>query len=106
MARIELSAQTRTDFGKGAARRTRRAGQVPAVIYGTNTEPIHVSVDAHDLAQALKKRAGLILDIKVDGATYQTIARDVQKDYVRDFIEHVDLIVIDDATAAARLSGN
>ena len=106
MARIALDAVTRTDFGKGAARRIRRDGMIPAVVYGTTTEPVHVAVNGHDLAQALKKRAGLVLDIKVDGTTYQTVARDVQKDYVRDAIEHVDFIVIDDATAAARLSAN
>ncbi|MEY5144990.1 MAG: hypothetical protein RL745_357 [Actinomycetota bacterium] len=106
MARIELEAVTRTDFGKGAARRIRRSGLVPAVVYGTTTEPVHVAVNAHDLVQALKKRAGLVLDIKVDGTTFQTVAREVQKDYVRDAIEHIDLIVIDDATAAARLSAD
>ena len=104
MARIAFEATSRNEFGKGAARRLRREGLIPAVIYGTTTEPVHVALNGHDLVQALKKRAGLILDITVDGKKFQTVARDVQKDYVRDEIEHLDLIVIDDATAAARLA--
>jgi large subunit ribosomal protein L25 len=104
MARIALEAVTRKDFGKGAARRLRREGLIPAVVYGTTTETVHIALNGHDLKKALKKRAGLVLDITVDGTTFQTVARDVQKDYVRDEIEHLDLIVIDDATVAARLA--
>ena len=103
MARIALDAQTRTDFGKGAARQARRAGRTPAVVYGAGST-FHISLDSHDLVQALKKK-GVVIDVTVDGTTYATRARDVQKDPVRNEIEHVDLIVLTEEQAQARLAG-
>jgi large subunit ribosomal protein L25 len=104
MARIAFDAQTRTDFGKGAARQLRRAGRIPAVVYGAGTTS-HVSLDAHDLVQALKKK-GVVLDITIDGTSVATVARDIQKDPVRNEIEHVDLLVITEQQAQARAEAN
>lgn len=88
-----LDALVRTDFGKGAARRTRRDGRVPAVIYGHGMDPLHVSLPGHETMLALKHRNG-VLNVVLDGATHTTLAKTVQRDPVRQIIEHVDLIVV------------
>ena len=93
MVRIALDAQTRTDFGKGAARQLRRAGRIPAVVYGRGTTH-HISLDAHDLEQALRK-PGVVIDITIGGAALATKPREVQKDVVRNEVEHVDLVIIE-----------
>ncbi|MCU0301301.1 MAG: 50S ribosomal protein L25 [Candidatus Nanopelagicales bacterium] len=98
---VPMSAVARSDFGKGAARRLRRTGLVPAVIYGHGTAPIHVALDGHDLAQALK-RTRVVLKVALDGTDYVVAPRDVQRDVVRQVLEHVDLVVIDKAEAAER----
>ncbi len=98
---VRLSAVPRSDFGKGAARRLRRTGLVPAVIYGHGTDPLHVALDGHDLTQALR-RPRVVLEITLDGTQYVVAPRDVQRDVVRQVLEHVDLVVIDRAEAAQR----
>ncbi len=98
---VHLSAVTRSDFGKGAARRLRRTGLVPAVVYGPGTDPIHVALDGHDLTLALKKPR-VVFALAYDGAEYICAPRDVQRDVVRQVLEHVDLVVIDRAEAKAR----
>lgn len=98
---VSLSATARSDFGKGAARRLRRSGQVPAVVYGRGTDPIHVSLDGHDLVQALR-RPRVVLAVSLDGTEYLCAPRDVQRDVVRQVLEHVDLVVIDRAEANQR----
>ena len=98
---VQLTAVSRSDFGKGAARRLRRSGLVPAVIYGHGTDPVHVALDAHDLNQALK-RPRVVLAITLDGTEHVVAPRDVQRDVVRQLVEHVDLVEIDRAEAAQR----
>lgn len=98
---VHMSAQPRTDFGKGAARRLRRAGSVPAVVYGPNTELRHVALDAHDLGQALRKPR-VVLALDLEGTNYVVAPRDIQRDVVRQVIEHVDLVVINIAEAKSR----
>lgn len=98
---VHLSAVPRSDFGKGAARRLRRTGLIPAVIYGHGTEPIHLALDGHDLAQALKKPR-VVLAVTLDGTEHVVAPRDVQRDVVRQVVEHVDLVVIDRAEAQQR----
>lgn len=98
---VHMSAVARSDFGKGAARRLRRTGMVPAVIYGPGTDPIHVALDGHDLAQALRKPR-VVLALTVDGVEHIVAPRDVQRDVVRQVLEHVDLVVIGRAEAKAR----
>ena len=68
MSENKIAAVSRTEFGKGAARRTRRAGLVPAVLYGHGTDPVHISLPGHDIALALRV-ANALLTISVDGAT-------------------------------------
>ena len=101
MSQVSLAAEARSDFGKGAARRLRRAGRVPAVVYGQGTAPVHVSVNAHDLEQMLKNK-GLVVELTGAGNGAKCAVRDVQKDAVRNSIEHIDLVVLSAADVAAR----
>ena len=89
----KLVATTRTEFGKGAARRTRRAGLVPAVLYGHGAAPVHVALPGHATFMALKVTNAL-LEIELDGDVQLAIAKDVQRDPIRDSVEHVDLQVV------------
>ncbi|MFV0460346.1 MAG: 50S ribosomal protein L25/general stress protein Ctc [Actinomycetales bacterium] len=94
MSEIKLAAQARTEFGKGAARRIRRADKIPAVIYGHGTDPRHITLPGHDTMMALKG-ANALLEITIDGADATLVlAKDVQRDPVRQAIEHVDLVVV------------
>lgn len=101
MAEIRLAAQPRDDFGKGASRRLRRDGRVPAVLYGDNEQVRHLSLDGHDLNQALKQPK-VILEIEIDGDTIATAPRDVQRHPVRLDLWHIDLMVLDRAALKAR----
>jgi large subunit ribosomal protein L25 len=90
----KIAAESRTTFGKGVARKLRAAGKVPAVVYGHGTEPQHVSLPAHEVALLLRK-ANAILDLQLDGGANQlALVKDVQKDPLRQIIEHIDLIVL------------
>ena len=102
MAQVSITAEARSDFGKGAARRTRRAGLVPAVIYGKGQEPQHVALPDHDLALALRN-PGVVLEVTVEGKTVLVAPRDVQRDPVKRVLEHVDLVVITKAEAEERI---
>lgn len=93
MSELKLVASARTEFGKGAARRTRRAGLVPAVLYGHGADPVHVSLPGHATMLALK-HVNALLTIELDGEQHLAIARDVQRDPVRGDIEHVDLLQV------------
>lgn len=93
MAETHLVAEARTQFGKGAARRVRRAHQIPAVMYGHGTDPVHIALPGHDTMMALKVQNAL-LTIVIDGKEQLALAKDVQRDPVRGDIEHVDLVVI------------
>jgi large subunit ribosomal protein L25 len=93
MSQTKLQAETRTEFGKGAARRVRRAGRIPAVMYGHGTEPVHISLPGHATMLALKVQNAL-LDLEIAGADQLALVKDVQRDVVRGHIEHVDLVVI------------
>lgn len=93
MSEIKLAATTRTEFGKGAARRLRRAHQVPAVLYGHGTEPLHVALPGHETMLALK-HANALYSIELDGKSTLAIVKDVQRDVVRQVIEHVDLLIV------------
>ncbi|MEW1954762.1 50S ribosomal protein L25/general stress protein Ctc [Terrabacter sp. NPDC080008] len=89
----KLVAEKRTDFGKGAARKIRRAGNIPAVMYGHGTEPVHISLPGHDTMMALKQ-ANALLTIVIDGAEQLALAKDVQRDPIKPVIDHVDLVVV------------
>jgi len=89
----KVTAELRTNFGKGFARRLRAAGQIPAVIYGHGTEPVHVALPGHQVSLIIRK-ANALLDLSVDGKDQLTLVKDVQKDPVRQIIEHIDLLVV------------
>lgn len=89
-----LKAEIRTEFGKGAARRARRAGKVPAVLYGHGTEPMHIALPAHDALLALRQ-ANVLLTIEVEGeGSKLALPKQVQRNPVKNVIEHVDLILV------------
>ena len=93
MSEVRIAAEQRTEFGKGAARRTRRAHKVPAVLYGHGTAPRHIALPGHELMLALKT-ANVLFAIDIDGASELALPRDVQRDPVRNVIEHVDLVIV------------
>ncbi len=93
MSEVKLPATARTEFGKGAARRIRRAHQIPAVIYGHGAEPQHVTLPGHETTRALRQ-ANVLLGIELDGKVQLAIAKDVQRDPIKDVIEHIDLLVV------------
>ncbi|MCI2238424.1 50S ribosomal protein L25/general stress protein Ctc [Paenibacillus sp. TRM 82003] len=93
MAETKLSAEKRTEFGKGAARRIRRDDKIPAVVYGHGEAPLHVTLPGHATMMALK-HANALLSIDVEGENHLTLPKDVQRDPIKGFIEHVDLIVV------------
>ena len=90
---IRLEAQTRTEFGKGAARRIRREHKIPAVMYGHGSEPVHITLPGHDTMMALK-HSNALLTIVVDGDEQLALAKDVQRHMIKPVIEHVDLVVV------------
>jgi large subunit ribosomal protein L25 len=90
---VKLSAELRTEFGKGAARRIRRAHKVPAVLYGHGTDPIHISLPGHETLLALRT-ANALLAIEVDGQAQLALPKQVQRDPIRHTIEHVDLVLV------------
>lgn len=101
MTTVALTAVSRSDFGKGAARRIRRDGHIPAVIYGESSDLLHVAIPTHDLDLALRKPR-VVLSVSVDGATHLVKPRDIQRDPVKRTLEHIDLVVIGKAEAAER----
>ncbi|KGJ80382.1 50S ribosomal protein L25 [Cryobacterium roopkundense] len=89
----KVQVDLREKFGKGAARKLRVLGMIPAVIYGHGTEPVHVSLPAHRIGLLLR-RANAILDLDINGKSQLVLVKDVQKDPVLAIIEHIDLIVV------------
>ena len=86
-------AELRESFGKGAARKLRATGRIPAVIYGHGTAPQHVSLPGHEIGLILRK-ANAILALDVAGKKQLALVKDVQKDPVRQIIEHLDLVIV------------
>jgi large subunit ribosomal protein L25 len=91
---VHIATEARTEFGKGAARRSRRAGRVPAVLYGHGTETRHLSLPGHDLMLALKTPNALLRLDGLKGGSAIALPKAVQRDPVRNEIEHVDLILV------------
>jgi large subunit ribosomal protein L25 len=89
----KVIAEARDSFGKGAARKIRAAGKIPAVIYGHGTDPQHVTLPAHQVGLILRK-ANAVLELDIAGKSQLALVKDVQKDPVLQIIEHLDLIVI------------
>jgi large subunit ribosomal protein L25 len=90
----KVPAELREKFGKGAARKIRAQGKIPAVIYGHGADPQHVTLPSHQIGLILRK-ANAVLELEIDGGKTQlALVKDVQKDPVRQIIEHLDLIVV------------
>ncbi|HEX2312984.1 MAG TPA: 50S ribosomal protein L25/general stress protein Ctc [Thermomonospora sp.] len=94
MSEVRIAAEPRTEFGKGAARRTRRAGKVPAVLYGHGTDPQHITLPGHDLMLALKTPNVLLRVQGLANGDELALPKDVQRDPIKGFLEHVDLLLV------------
>ncbi|MDO0927336.1 50S ribosomal protein L25/general stress protein Ctc [Streptomyces sp. TG1A-8] len=94
MSEVKLSAQTRTEFGKGAARRIRRDNKVPGVLYGHGADPLHLTLPGHDLLLALRT-PNVLIALDIDGESNElAIPKAVQRDPLKGFLEHVDLQLV------------
>jgi large subunit ribosomal protein L25 len=97
VSEVKISAEPRTEFGKGGARRTRRAGLVPAVLYGHGEKPQHIALPAREFAAAIR-HGGInqIFTIDIAGNPAATLAlpKAIQRDPIRDTFEHVDLLIV------------
>jgi large subunit ribosomal protein L25 len=93
MAEISINGVRRTEFGKGASRRARRDGLVPAVIYGHGEKPQHITLPARELGVALKQ-SNVLLDIVIDGKTELTLPKAIVRHPLKQILEHVDLVLV------------
>ena len=94
MAEVKIQAESRSEFGKGAARRIRREHKVPAVLYGHGNDPVHITLPGHDTMLALKT-ANALLMIEIEGGESQlALPKQVQRDPLKGTIEHVDLVIV------------
>jgi large subunit ribosomal protein L25 len=95
MSEYQLAAESRTDTGKGAARRVRAAGRVPAVLYGHGIKPEHLSIDAREFGQAMRSGgANALLELQLGRTRHLALAREVQRHPVRGTYTHVDFLVV------------
>ena len=94
MSEVKIAAETRSEFGKGAARRIRREAKVPGVLYGHGSEPLHLTLPGHELLLALRT-PNVLLSVDIDGKTNElAIPKSVQRDPIKGFLEHVDLLLV------------
>ncbi|MDO8646425.1 MAG: 50S ribosomal protein L25/general stress protein Ctc [Candidatus Planktophila sp.] len=93
MAEITINGVLRTEFGKGASRRARRDGLVPAVIYGHGEKPQHITLPARELGIALKQ-SNVLLDVVIDGKTELTLPKAIVRHPLKQIIEHIDLVLV------------
>jgi large subunit ribosomal protein L25 len=95
VSEVRLTAESRTEFGKGGARRTRRAGKVPAVIYGHGADPRHVALPAREFANAIRHGgANVLLTLDVEGGEQLAIPKSIQRHPIKGYVEHVDLLAV------------
>ena len=94
MSEVKISAETRSEFGKGAARRIRRDSKVPGVLYGHGGETVHLTLPGHELLLALRT-SNVLISLDIDGKTNElAIPKSVQRDPIKGFLEHVDLLLV------------
>lgn len=96
MSEVKISAEPRTEFGKGGARRTRRAGKVPAVLYGHGEKPRHIALPAREFAAAIR-HGGInqLFNIDIsDGSSTLALPKAIQRDPIKDTFDHVDLLIV------------
>lgn len=89
----KIVAEVRESFGKGAARKIRATHKIPAVLYGHGTDPRHLTLPGHEVSLLIRK-ANAVLDLQIEGKSQLALVKDVQKDPVRQLVEHIDLVVI------------
>ena len=95
MAEVRINAEPRSEFGKGAARRARRAGQIPAVLYGHGSDPVHLNLPALEFARAMRLHGrNAVLTLALETGPQLALPKTVVSHPIRDYIEHVDLLVI------------
>jgi large subunit ribosomal protein L25 len=95
VSEVRIAAEPRTEFGKGGARRTRRAGKIPAVLYGHGQAPRHIALPAREFTNAMKHGgANTLLTIEIEGGKELALAKAVQRDPLKQTIDHVDLLLV------------
>jgi len=94
VSEVRIDAEARTEFGKGGARRTRRAGKIPAVLYGHGLDPRHISLPAREFAHAMKGGTNTLLTVGLDGGSELALPKAIQRDPIRGTVEHVDLLLV------------
>lgn len=94
MSDLNLTGELRSEFGKGAARRIRRADQIPAVIYSEGAVPMHIVLPVRETVRALRGLKAAVLNITVDGTVHVAQVKDIQKDPVLQIVEHIDLMTV------------
>jgi large subunit ribosomal protein L25 len=95
VSEVRIAAEPRTEFGKGGARRTRRAGKIPAVLYGHGTAPRHLALPAREFAQVVRGGgANVLLTLVLDGGIELALPKAIQRNPIRGDFEHVDLIMV------------
>lgn len=93
MTNLTLTGELRTEFGKGAARRIRRAAQIPAVVYGHGVAPLHIVLEERATVRAIRG-ANALLTITVDGVEHLALVKDIQRDPLLQIVEHIDLLTV------------
>ncbi|ONI78105.1 50S ribosomal protein L25/general stress protein Ctc [Actinosynnema sp. ALI-1.44] len=95
MSEVRLAAESRTEFGKGAARRTRRAGKIPAVLYGHGSDPKHLALPALEFARVVREHGqNAVLTLDVDSKSELALTKTVTTHPIKNYIEHVDLLLV------------
>ena len=95
MSSEKITAEQRTEFGKGAARRIRRENKIPAVVYGHGSDAIHVTLPGHETMMALKHHGqNALLELTIDSKTQLALTKQVQVDHIRRVIEHIDFVAV------------
>ncbi|MFI1397401.1 50S ribosomal protein L25/general stress protein Ctc [Streptomyces sp. NPDC020681] len=93
MSEVKLATEIRSEFGKGAARRVRRNNRVPGVLYGHGADPVHITLPGHELLLALRT-SNVLISLDIEGKTELAIPKAVQRDAIKGYIEHVDLLIV------------
>lgn len=95
MSEVRLAAEQRSEFGKGAARRTRRAGKIPAVLYGHGSDPKHLALPALEFARVIREHGhNAVLTLALGGESELALTKTVTTHPIKNYIEHVDLLLV------------
>ena len=95
MSEVRLAAESRTEFGTGAARRTRRSGKIPAVLYGHGSDPKHLALPALEFARVVREHGtNAVLSLELNGGNELALTKTVTTHPIKNYIEHVDLLLV------------